>query len=184
MNNTTTQHNKIIYTTQTNARFFLELKDGVVTENYIDNHDSVNNYTRISKDVSAKNFYIFKEFYDADNLDTNKKESEFICNKSTVAMDEDFALVSAKSILDVMFEADEQLLVKKKQQKSERSYKYKKKAFLKSLTKIQQKRFFLYFIKDLTTREIADLEQVSHRAVHKSIQIIESKLSKYSDYKK
>lgn len=120
-------------------------------------------------DMTAEDFWHFKFLSDAIYLE--QVQTEHFSNRKNVSLTvlEETEVCAVRPIDEYIEEQEEKAILRAVQR------------FLDSgvLTETQKRRFILHFFKGLSTYQIADLEQVDHKAVFRSIRYAVQKLKKF-----
>ena len=132
---------------------------------------TLSDYLAENPGKTADDFRKLKEISDADYLECDRADyRQSWKNISLDALGDSVpcpAPLPETTVIDMPDEAS----------RNKRRASLGKKVFSK-LTAIQQRRYKLYHVNELTTREIADIEGVSHVAVVYSLEAAESKIKK------
>lgn len=168
--------NKIIFdTTSEYEEYFIELKDGVVTEYYINHKDVESTFSTISRSITAETFLFLKAEHDEELHQWDNAESDDGKMTCSIHLLEDTTLVSVPSPQEIISKQDEEMEIKAKQDKR----KEKGLAIFAKLTEVQKRRYKMYVVDKLSSYDIAKLEGVSQRSIFDTLEQIEKKLEKF-----
>lgn len=157
-----------------NEEYFIELKDGVVTEHYINNKDGQASYSTISKSITVDTFFQYKTEHDEELHQWDNAESDDGKMTCSIHLLEDTTLVSVPSPQEIMSKEADEIEMKAKQDKR----KEKGLAIFAKLTEVQKRRYKMYVVDGKSMREIAGIEGTSHQSIHETIKAIEKKIKK------
>ena len=167
--------NKIIFESLAeHEEHFIELKDGVVTEHYINHKDVEATFSTISRSITAETFIILKAEHDEDLRlwdNTESNDGKMICS---IHLLEDTRLVSVPSPQEILSKQADEIEFKEKQDKR----KEKGLAIFATLTEVQKRRYIMSVVDGLSTHDIAEIEGVNQYAVWKTIEQVKNKIEK------
>ncbi len=130
--------NKIIYPSVKNAFHYIELKDGVVTEHFIDLDRPKNSYQLVIPEMTSESFRFHKKLSDDDYQALDNDESEYYRQTTYIQDLESSETVCSPSCEDEVFSAFEKKPLKKS---SPRNMKNAMKILDELLTPKQKRRY-------------------------------------------
>ncbi len=167
--------NKIIYSSVTEETHYFELKDEIVTEYYMNSKYPEENYTRICDEISVDEFNRLKELSD-ETYHQQEKDYNMSYHAEKIIKKCPSLIKTKEFSIEEYFDNFE--LSENIAQDRENNLKI---AFeiLESMTEIQRKRFLMHVIEKKSTYQIAEIENVDHKAIWYSLNACDKKIKKY-----